>query len=75
MKNGVHQGSTVSPLLFVIVMDILTEDLRAGSLFFCADNLALCGASLDDVMGKYKSRKRVLERKGLRVNVKKAKEM
>ena len=32
MKFGVHQGSALSPLLFILVMDVLTEDVRYGSL-------------------------------------------
>ena len=32
MKTGVHQDSALSPLLFIKVMDGLTEDVRDGSL-------------------------------------------
>ena len=28
VKVGVHQGSVLSPLLFIMVMDVLTEDMR-----------------------------------------------
>ena len=39
-----------------IVMDVLTEDVRDGSLMelLYADDLVLCGESLNDVMDKYK---------------------
>ena len=32
VKAGVHQESALSPLLFIKVMDGLTEDARDGSL-------------------------------------------
>ena len=32
MKAGVHQEPALSPLLFIKVMDGLTEDARDGSL-------------------------------------------
>ena len=71
VKVGVHQGSAWSPLLFIMVMYILTEDVRDGSLMelLYAGNLALCGESLDEVMDKYGRRKNVVEGKSLRVNV------
>ena len=49
VKNGVHQGSTLSPLLFIMVMDALTEDVRDGLLMelLYADDLVLCRKSLD----------------------------
>ena len=28
VKVGVHQGSALSPLLFIMVMNVLTEDVR-----------------------------------------------
>ena len=30
MKVGLHQGSILSPLLFVIVMEMICRELRAG---------------------------------------------
>ena len=43
MKAGIRQESAIGPLLFVIVMDALTEDVRNGSLteLLHADNRAL----------------------------------
>ena len=37
-----YQGSAFSPILFAIVMDVLTDDVRNGSLMnlLCKDNLA-----------------------------------
>ena len=76
MKVGVHQGSALSPLLFIMVMDVLT-DVRNGSLMelLYANDLVLRGESLNKVMGKYGRWKIAVERKGLRVNVDKTKGM
>ena len=30
MKVGVHQGFALSPLLFIMVKDVVTEDMRDG---------------------------------------------
>ena len=75
MKVGVHQGPTLSPLLFVMVMDFLREDVRDGSMMelLYADELFLCRESLDEVMDKYERWTNAVEGKGLRVNVGKTK--
>ena len=77
LKVGVHQGSTLSPLLFFMVMDVLTEYVRDCSLMelLYAYDLVLGWESLNEVMDKYGRWKIAAEGKGLRVNVDKAKGM
>lgn len=76
-KVGVHQGSALSTLTFVIVVYVLTEYVRDGSLIDLLHtiNLALCGEPLGEIMGKYQTWKmsKESERKCLRVDVKKRK--
>ena len=54
VKVGVHQGSALSLLLFIMVMDILAEDRRDGSLMelLYVDDLFLCEESVNEVMDK-----------------------
>ena len=76
MKTGVHEGSDLSPNLFIMVMDVLAEDVRDGSLMelLFADDLALCRELLNEVMNKYGVWKKTQwKKKGLRVNVDKTK--
>ena len=74
VKVGVHEGSAFSPLLFIMVMDVLI-DVRDSSLMelLYADNLAFCEESLNEIMDKYGRWKNAVEGKGLRVNVDKTK--
>ena len=51
VKAGLHQGSALSPFLFAIVMDSLTEQIQkvaAWDMIF-ADDVALCGNSCEKV--------------------------
>ena len=45
VKVGIYQSSVVSLLLFAILLDEITKDVREGTLkeFFCADDLVLLG--------------------------------
>ena len=45
VKVDVHQGSALTPLLFTMVVNVQTEDVRDGSLMdlLYADDLVLCG--------------------------------
>ena len=77
VKVGVHQRSALSPLLFIMVMDVLTEDVRDGLLMelLHVDDLVLCGESLNEVMDRYGRWKKAVKGKSLRVNVDKPKGM
>ena len=71
VKVGVHQWSALSPVLFIMVIDVLTEDVTDGSLIqlFYANNLVLCKELFNEFMDKCGRWKNALKEKGLRVNV------
>lgn len=73
---GVHQGSVLSPLLFAIVLDALTEDLEKNMReVLYADDLVIIGDDWEDVKTKYEKWKYALESRGLKINVDKTKAM
>jgi len=77
VKVGVHQGSVLSPLLFTIVLEALSSDLRVGlpwELLY-ADDLALLADSEEELRRKIMKWKEGLEAKGLKVNIGKTKVM
>ena len=77
VKVGVHQGSVLSPLLFIIVMEALSREFRTSlpwELLY-ADDLALLAESLQDLEHMYVAWKQGMEAKGLRVNINKTKVM
>ena len=74
---GVHQGSVLSPLLFIIVLEALSRSFRGGlplELLY-ADDLVLLAESKELLLEKIKKWKVGMEEKGLRVNVGKTKVM
>ena len=77
MKVGLHQGSLLSPLLFVIVMDMISRELRAGlplELLY-ADDLILMAESEESLCDKIVKWKSGLEAKGLKIYTGKTKVM
>ena len=77
VKVGVHQGSVLSPLLFVVVMEVLAQTVREGlpwELLY-ADDLVLIAESMDELKEKMKKWKECMEAKGLKVNIEKTKVM
>ena len=63
MKISVYQGSALSPFLFNMLIDVLTENVSTGSLIdlFYADDLVLCGESLNEITDKYVKWKNAVE--------------
>ena len=74
---GVHQGSALSHLLFILVLEALSCQFRTGvpwELLY-ADDLAVMTDSLEESIARLKVWKEGMKRKGLRVNMKKTKLM
>ena len=68
VKVGLHQGSVLSPLLFVIVMEMISRELRAGlplELLYVGD-LILMAVSEESLCEKIVQWKSGLEAKGLK---------
>jgi len=70
VKVGLHQGSVLSHLLFVIVMEMISRELRAGlplELLY-ADDLILMAESEESLRDEIVKWKSELEAKGLKMN-------
>ena len=67
---GVHQGSVLSPLLFIIVLEALSLEFRAGAPWedLYADDLVVITDSLEECVSRLQAWKEAMEKKGLRVN-------
>ena len=55
VKVGVHQGSVLSPLLLVVVVDVITENARRGVVnkLLYADDLVLMSDTMEDLMERF----------------------
>ena len=77
IKVGVHQGSVLSPLLFIIVLEALSREMRSGcpKELLYADDLAIVSETIETLNVKLVAWKHCLEAGGLRVNLGKTKIM
>ena len=77
VKVAVHQGSVLSPLLFIIVLEALSRELRSGVPWedLYADDLVIIAESLEECVRRLLTSKEAMEKKGLRVNAGKTKIM
>ena len=77
VKVGVQQGSVLSPLLFIMVLEALSREFRSGvpceNLY--ADDLVIIVKSLEECVRWLFTWKEAMEKKGLRVNAGKTKIM
>ena len=73
---GLHQGSALSPLLFIIVMDRVSRKIRRlpWELLY-ADDLVRMAQALKEMTDRLRKWKRNMEAKGMRANLGKTKEM
>jgi len=70
VKEGLHQGSALSPLLFEVVMDQLTGEVRneaPWSMMF-ADDILLVSESRKEIEQDLERWRNSLERRGMKVN-------
>ena len=67
---GLHHGSALSPCLFTMVMDRMTDDIReeAPWTMMFADDIVICSESKERVEGKLETWRYALERRGMKVN-------
>ena len=71
VKVGVHQGSVLSPLLFAMVIDEVTENARKGWMkqHLYADDLVLMGETTEELRENFDEWREAFETKEMRVNL------
>ena len=68
---GLHQGSALSPFLFIMLVDTISQDVRnelPWELLY-ADDLAIIDVTSTDTQNRLESWKKVLTDNGLKINV------
>ena len=73
----VHQGSTLSPLLFILVIEEATKECGGGSIreLLYVDDLVLTAESKEEVERKFVDWKQAMARRVMRANIGKSKIM
>ena len=76
VKVGIYQGSILSPLIFAVVMDMVTEEVvKEECAVMYADDLVLISETKEEARQRFVAWRNVLESKGLKVNISKTKVM
>ncbi|KAK3559189.1 hypothetical protein QTP86_005183 [Hemibagrus guttatus] len=70
VEVGLHQGSALSPFLFAMVMDQLSEEVRQESpwTMMFADDIVICNESREQVEENLERWRFALERRGMKVS-------
>jgi len=77
VKVGMHQGSALSPLLFVVVMEALSREFRIAlprELLY-ADDMVVIAEAEDDIIKRLNEWKNSMKNRGMGVNMNKTKVM
>ena len=71
VKAGMHEGSVLSPFLYAMVVDVVTELAREGTLseLLYADDLVLMSETIEGLRNKFLKWKDAIESRGLKVNL------
>jgi len=74
---GVHQGSALSPYLFITILDVICQDLLepAPWTMLYADDVVLCSRNQVDIQEKLQKWKDRLQHHGLQINIAKTEYM
>jgi len=77
VKGGMHQGSSLSPLLFVIVIEAISREFRVALPWepLYADELVVIAETEEDLIKRPNEWKSNVENRGMRVNMNKTKVM
>ena len=70
MKVGLHQGSALTPLLFITLMDVISKEVGRGpshAMLF-ADDLVLCESTREEAEEQLEVWRNAIENKELRVS-------
>ena len=70
VKVGLHQGSALSPFLFAVIMDRLTDEVRREppwTMLF-ADDIVICEETREEMEWRLESWRYALERRGMKVS-------
>ena len=67
IKVEMYQGSVLSPFIFAVVVDIVTEFASEGTLseLLCADGIVLMSETIEGLRNKFLKWKEPFESKGL----------
>ncbi|KAK3544162.1 hypothetical protein QTP86_003943 [Hemibagrus guttatus] len=70
VEVGLHQGLALSPFLFAIVMDQLSEEVRRESpwTMMFADDIVICSESREQVEENLERWRFALERRGMKIS-------